>query len=238
MPSSRPDQRRSERSRPGSATMATACRPKPSRADHRCLLPKIGYAARRAWTISSKPSITMVGGVRSNPSGRAIPCCICVGSCACPRRAFLSGLRVATVTRCEPRRRVCRFGNEPEVGVPVRLGPTPHEGRLKIGEHLRKKVTKSLISGVGGGKNLSVCHLIIPSWSHNNALDRWSIGDEETSHANTTGMARHSFQGVAPGLILAEASNASFHEWRRRRQPMCQMPSPSARIVRCPPRPN
>ena len=72
MPSSRPDQRRSERSRPGSATMATACRPKPSRADHRCLLPKIGYAARRAWTISSKPSITMVGGVRSNPSGRAM----------------------------------------------------------------------------------------------------------------------------------------------------------------------
>jgi hypothetical protein len=37
---------------------------------------------------------------------------------------------------------------------------------------------------------------------------------------------------------LAEGSNASFSEWRRRRQPMCQMPGPSARIVRCPPRPN
>jgi hypothetical protein len=42
-----------------------------SRADHRCLLPKIGYAARRVWTISSKPSITMVGGVRSDPAERA-----------------------------------------------------------------------------------------------------------------------------------------------------------------------
>jgi hypothetical protein len=31
---------------------------------------RYGYAARRAWTISSKPSITMVGGVRSVPSGR------------------------------------------------------------------------------------------------------------------------------------------------------------------------
>lgn len=29
-------------------------------------------SGRRAWTISSKPSITMVGGVRSVPSGRAI----------------------------------------------------------------------------------------------------------------------------------------------------------------------
>jgi len=56
---------------PRSVVLATVCRPDSSRADHRCLLPKIGYAARRAWTISSKPSITMVGGVRSDPSGRA-----------------------------------------------------------------------------------------------------------------------------------------------------------------------
>jgi len=69
--SSRPDQRSSVCSRPESAAMATVCRLHSSRPDHRCLLPKIGYAARRAWTISSKPSITMVGGVRSDPSGRA-----------------------------------------------------------------------------------------------------------------------------------------------------------------------
>jgi hypothetical protein len=49
--------------------------------------------------------------------------------------------------------------------------------------------------------------------------------------------ARH-FSTGCPSPILAEASNASFSEWRRRRQPMCQMPSPSARIVRCSPRPN
>jgi hypothetical protein len=49
--------------------------------------------------------------------------------------------------------------------------------------------------------------------------------------------ARH-FSTGCPSPILAEAANASFSEWRRRRQPMCQMPSPSARIVRCSPRPN
>jgi len=41
-----------------------------------------------------------------------------------------------------------------------------------------------------------------------------------------------------PSPILAEASNTSFSEWRRRRQSMCQMPAPSARIVRCSCRPN
>jgi hypothetical protein len=46
------------------------------------------------------------------------------------------------------------------------------------------------------------------------------------------------FPRCSSSPILAEASNASFSEWRRRRQPMCQMPSPSARIVRCSPRPN
>ena len=41
-----------------------------------------------------------------------------------------------------------------------------------------------------------------------------------------------------PSPILAEAANASFPECRRRRKSLCQMPSPSARIVRCSPRPN
>ena len=37
-----------------------------------------------------------------------------------------------------------------------------------------------------------------------------------------------------PSPILAEGPRAPFPEWRRRRQPMCQMPIPSATIVRCP----
>jgi hypothetical protein len=41
-----------------------------------------------------------------------------------------------------------------------------------------------------------------------------------------------------PEHDLAEASNASFSEWCRQRRSMCQMPGPSARIVRCPPRPS
>ena len=60
--------------------------------------------------------------------------------------------------------------------------------------------------------------------------------DQRVEGSNPSGRATLSTLELEPDL--AEASNASFSEWLRRRQPMCQMPSPSARIVRCSPRPN
>ena len=60
--------------------------------------------------------------------------------------------------------------------------------------------------------------------------------DQMVGGSNPSGRAI--FPRAAPTPILAEAQTPPFPEWRRPRQPMCQMPSPSARIVRCPPRPN